>query len=249
MIELADVHKSFGKVEVLQGHHRVGRKRRGRLHHRPVGLRQVDHPALHQRARRLRPRRHPHRRRARRPQRALIKLGPDPDLDGVPALQPVSAPDRARERHRGADLCEGQQARGGGAARARAVGAGGLGGKADVYPAATFRRAACSASRLRVRSQCSRRRSCSTSRPRRSIPNWSARCSAVMRTLADDGMTMVVVTHEMALCARTSRTACCSSTTAGSRGGTGKVGPDHAATCAHAGISAARAASPLRLPS
>ena len=55
-----------------------------------------------------------------------------------------------------------------------------------------------SASRLPARWRCSRRRSCSTSRPRRSIRNWSATCLGVMRKLADDGMTMVVVTHEMA---------------------------------------------------
>ena len=34
-----------------------------------------------------------------------------------------------------------------------------------------------SASRSRARWRCSRRRSCSTSRPPRSIPSWSARCS------------------------------------------------------------------------
>ena len=57
--------------------------------------------------------------------------------------------------------------------------------------------ASSSASPSPARSRCSRRRSCSTSRPRRSIPNWSARCCAVMRALADEGMTMIVVTHEI----------------------------------------------------
>ena len=61
----------------------------------------------------------------------------------------------------------------------------------------SFRAASSSGSRLRGHSRCSPTRSCSTSRPRRSIPNWSATCLSVMRKLADDGMTMVVVTHEM----------------------------------------------------
>ena len=42
------------------------------------------------------------------------------------------------------------------------------------------------------------RRSCSSTRsPRRSIPSWSGRCSTVVQELAKDGMTMIVVTHEM----------------------------------------------------
>ena len=73
----------------------------------------------------------------------------------------------------------------------------GLRRKADVHPAAACPAASSSAWPSPARWRCSRRRSCSTSRPRRSTPNWSAKCSSVMRKLADDGMTMVVVTHEM----------------------------------------------------
>ena len=53
MIELSDVHKSFGTSRGAQGHHGVRREGRGGLHHRPLGLGQVDHPALHQRAGKL----------------------------------------------------------------------------------------------------------------------------------------------------------------------------------------------------
>ena len=52
----------------------------------------------------------------------------------------------------------------------------GLADKAEVHPPSSPA-ASSSASRSRGRWRCSRRRSCSTSRPPRSIPNWSARCS------------------------------------------------------------------------
>ena len=57
--------------------------------------------------------------------------------------------------------------------------------------------ASSSASRSRARCACSRRSCCSTSRPPRSIRKWSRRCSTPWSELALDGMTMMVVSHEM----------------------------------------------------
>ena len=62
---------------------------------------------------------------------------------------------------------------------------------------ASFPAASSSASRSRARSACSRRSCCSTSRPRRSIPKWSRRCSTPWSGSPMDGMTMLVVSHEM----------------------------------------------------
>ena len=50
----------------------------------------------------------------------------------------------------------------------------GLAGKASAFPAQLS--GGQSVSPLRARSRCSQARSCSMSRPRRSIPNWSATC-------------------------------------------------------------------------
>ena len=98
---------------------------------------------------------------------------------------------------RGADLREGRAAR----RRRRTAAATCWRGSAwPTRPTPTRRSspaASSSASPSRARWRCSPRRSCSTSRPPRSIPSSSARCCGVMRALADEGMTMVVVTHEM----------------------------------------------------
>ena len=48
MIEVDGLHKYFGPLHVLQWHRPVGGGRRGRLHHRPLGQRQVDAAALPQ---------------------------------------------------------------------------------------------------------------------------------------------------------------------------------------------------------
>ena len=63
--------------------------------------------------------------------------------------------------------------------------------RADVRRAAAARGHREGAGDL-ARGSCS-----STSRPPRSIPSWSPRCSAVIRRLAEAGMTMIVVTHEV----------------------------------------------------
>ena len=57
--------------------------------------------------------------------------------------------------------------------------------------------ASSSASRSRARCAWSRRSCCSTSRPRRSIPEMVKEVLDTMIGLADDGMTMICVTHEM----------------------------------------------------
>ena len=59
------------------------------------------------------------------------------------------------------------------------------------------RAASSSASASPVPWRWSPRCCCSTRSPRRSTPSWWARCLAVVQQLADDGMTMIVVTHEM----------------------------------------------------
>ena len=116
-----------------EGHLARGAARRGHLHARPVRLRQVDLPALHQppredqrgpavggrQARGL----PPAGRQAVRAARLRGRAGALGDRDGVPALQPVPAHDGARERDRGAHPGEGRgqgHGRGGGQAAARA---------------------------------------------------------------------------------------------------------------------------------
>ena len=90
------------KLEVLRGIDLDGRRARGRLPHRRVGLGQVDAAALHQPARA--DRRRPDLvdgeeitapRRRRRP-------GPAPDRHRLPGVQPVPAHERPRQRHAGA---------------------------------------------------------------------------------------------------------------------------------------------------
>ena len=88
--------------------------RRGHRDPRPVGLRQVDAAARDQPPGEGRPRAHPvdgdligYRRRATSCTSCSEKDDPapaHPDRLRLPELQPVPAPDRAGERHRGADL-------------------------------------------------------------------------------------------------------------------------------------------------
>ena len=53
MIELSERAQELWRRRGAARHHGQRRPRRGRVHHRPVRLGQVDDPALHQRARRL----------------------------------------------------------------------------------------------------------------------------------------------------------------------------------------------------
>ena len=69
--------------------------------------------------------------------------------------------------------------------------------QADKYPGSAFRRPAAARRHRAGALHAVRRSCCSTSRPRRSIRRWSRRCSTRMVALALDGMTMLVVSHEM----------------------------------------------------
>ena len=146
------------------------------------------------RARRLRAGRR--RAAAVAPRRA--RAGARPHRHGLPAVQPLPAPDRARERLRGAASAS----HGESPAAARELGmkllsSVGLAENADHLSRAAVRRPA-AAGGDRPRAGDRAPRSCSsTSRPPRSIPSWSARCSTSCRRLAEAGMTMIVVTHEM----------------------------------------------------
>ena len=121
IVSLNDVHKSFGSVEVLKGITFDVAQGRGRVHHRAVGLGQVDAAALHQRP-------CPDRegldqgrgaggeRPAARQARAAQE-----SRHGVPAVQPVPAQDGAREHHDGADPCSEARPQGRGRERRRAA--------------------------------------------------------------------------------------------------------------------------------
>jgi hypothetical protein len=103
--------------------------RRGDVRDRPVGVGQVDLPALHQPPREDRQRPALGRRRSRRlpPARRRSstscatrgRQAPRRDRDGLPALQPLPAQDGARERDRGAVQVRSTLAQGGDRAGAR----------------------------------------------------------------------------------------------------------------------------------
>ena len=112
VVRAVDVHKRFGRLEVLKGVSLDVAKRRDVCIIGPSGsgkttyIRCVNHlekidggPDRGQRPADRLPR---EQREARRGQRALDREAAHPDRDGVPALQPVPAQDRARERDRGA---------------------------------------------------------------------------------------------------------------------------------------------------
>jgi len=116
---------------------------------------------------------------------------------GVPELQSVGAQDDPRKCHRGADPRPEETAR-----RVRCRGRDAARQKSASPRSATTilrisRAASSSAPRSPARWRCVRSSCCSTSRPRRSIPSSSARVLRVMRALAEEGRTMLVVTHEM----------------------------------------------------
>ena len=116
---------------------------------------------------------------------------------GVPAVQPVPASDGARELHAGADLGAQDAARTT-PRRSRGIICGACAfpsRRTNIRPSSPA--ASSSGWRSRGRCACSRRSCCSTSRPPRSIRRWSRRCSTPWSALALDGMTMLVVSHEM----------------------------------------------------
>ena len=135
MVKAEGVHKSFGPVEVLKGIDLEVAPREVFCLDRPVRLRQVHLPALHQPPgedqRRAAVRR---RRTGRLPAAGRQALraegprgrGPAPrHRHGLPALQPLPAHDRAGERHGGAGPGQAARARPSGpGARAAAAGPG-----------------------------------------------------------------------------------------------------------------------------
>ena len=103
-VEMVGINKWYGEFHVLQGHQPEGDARRAHRDLRPVGLRQVDDDPLHQPAGRA-PEGPDHRRRHGADQRSEEdRRDPPRGRHGVPALQPVPAPDHPRELHAGADL-------------------------------------------------------------------------------------------------------------------------------------------------
>ena len=112
LVRALNVHKAFHGTEVLKGIDLDVRAGRGGLPARPLRLRQDHLPAVHQPAGAHRRRPDLGRRRAdgvRRQGRAAARAARQEarraaprDRDGVPAVQPVPAHDRAREHHGGA---------------------------------------------------------------------------------------------------------------------------------------------------
>ena len=121
VVELTGIRKSFGANEVLKRRRPVGARRRARRDLRPVRLGQVDVAAHDQHARAADRRLGQGRRQRVRPGRLADRAAPH-GRDGLPAVQPLPAPDRAGQHHAAAAAREGRQAlRGRGAGGARAA--------------------------------------------------------------------------------------------------------------------------------
>ena len=102
MIEIEARRQALRRLPGAEGHQPERRHPRGGRRHRAVGLRQVDADPLHQPPRGAR--RRPHRRRRHRAVQRHPQHPGDPPRDrhGLPELQPLSAPERARQHHLGA---------------------------------------------------------------------------------------------------------------------------------------------------
>ena len=176
VVALAGVCKRFGATEVLKGITASVEKGEVVCIIGPSGSGKSHHPALHQRARKPMTGAISGSRGGGRSRRGARSFRSAPKV-GMVFQRFNLFPHRTALENviEGADLCDEGAARGG-EERGRALLARvGLAGKADVHPpqlsGGQQQRVA-----LPARSPCSRRRCCSTSRPRRSIPNWSARC-------------------------------------------------------------------------
>ena len=153
LLRIVDLHKKFGELEVLRRRQPGRGARREGLDHRPQRLGQDDASALHQLSREADRRSHLHRRQADRREAGQRRLRPSERSRAgqgtpgnrlrLPALQSVSASDRARQRHHRAAKGAGPVARGG---RSSAAGEMlekvGLGHKIDRISRAAFRRPA-----------------------------------------------------------------------------------------------------------
>ena len=121
-----------------------------------------------------------------------------PGRHGVPAVQPLPAPDRAGEHRRGARSRSAASRSRGRRPRPRNCWRGsGWPDASDAYPrqlSGGQQQRVAIARALAMRAAAAAVRRADLARWTRS---WSARCSAVIRDLAGDGMTMIVVTHEI----------------------------------------------------
>ena len=117
--------------------------------------------------------------------------GPQADRDGLPGLQPVPAPDRARQLHARAAPGARRAARRGGGPGARAARRGSGWPTRRTSTPTGSPAASSSGPPWSARWPPSPRCCCSTRSPRPSTPSWSARCSTIVRDLAerrhDDG--------------------------------------------------------------
>ena len=104
LVSISDVRKSFGADRGAQRRLGRGRARRRGRHHRPLRLRQEHAAALHQRAGDLSMPARSSSTASTSASRNDQPARPAPQCrHGVSAVQPVSAPDRRRERDAGAD--------------------------------------------------------------------------------------------------------------------------------------------------
>ena len=186
-IHIENLHKKFGPLHVLKG---VSLSARDGDVVAIIGgsrFRQVDPAALHQLPGEPDQRHHPRQWRGdqaegRQPRQHRAGRPPPDRADalqarhGVPELQSVEPHDADRERHRGSGPCARRQAGRGDRRGREAARPGRTRREARRLSGLPVRRPAAARARSPGRSPSSRASCCSTSRPRRSTPNWSARC-------------------------------------------------------------------------
>ena len=112
-IQLIGVDKWFGAFQVLKNINLAVAQGREDRHLRPFGLGQVDADPLHQPSRGASGRPHRRRRRGADQRPAPDRQGARGSRHGVPELQPVPAPHRARQSVPGPGVGEEDAARGG----------------------------------------------------------------------------------------------------------------------------------------
>ena len=133
---------------------------------------------------------------ARHGLRAAAAPLPHPDGHGLPALQPVPAHDRARQRRRGADPRARALARGGAGAREEQLERVGMADKATPYPSQLSggqKQRVAIARALAMQPQLMLFDEATSALD----PELIGGILEEMKKLAQEGMTMIVVTHEM----------------------------------------------------
>ena len=194
MISIRGIHKSFG-TNGAGRHLARGGEGRSALHHRPSGsgkstlLRCINGLESMTRAK-------SGLKTGRRSQQRAHSLDPNAGVDGVPALQPFSAPQRNRERDGRPGVRQKAAACAGVGARACAAEAVGLEHKHDAYPSELS-----GGQQQRVaiaRALAMQPKAILFDEPTSAFdPELVGEVLAVMRSLAEQGLTMLVVTHEM----------------------------------------------------